>query len=283
MKAAIDLGTNSCRLLIMNQDNETVYRDIQTTRIGAGQTHSSKKISPAALQRTLDCLQEYRYQLARHQVSRYRAVATAAVREASNREEMIRYLAAAADLELEIISSREEAYLSYIGATTALQLSSAPLLVDVGGGSSEFICPEIGLISSVPVGAVRVKELGLDPGMIRASFLPLLNAIRLQQSRPLVFVGGTATSLAAIKLQLQDYDAQRINGQLIRRHELERIYHDIHRMPLHRRRHIPGLQPERADIIDSGLLILLMITSCLGCEEFYVSDHDLLHGIIYSL
>ncbi len=101
--------------------------------LAPGRPIAAKKISPAALQRTLDCLQEYRYQLARHQVSRYRAVATAAVREASNREEMIRYLAAAADLELEIISSREEAYLSYIGATTALQLSSAPLLVDVGG------------------------------------------------------------------------------------------------------------------------------------------------------
>ena len=283
MKAAIDIGTNSCRLLIMNQAHDPVYRDIQTTRIGTGQSPGSKKISPAALQRTRQCLQEYRQQLERYQVGCYRAVATAAVREASNREESMAYLATEADLKLEIISSQEEAYLSYIGATTALRLKRAPLLVDVGGGSSEYICPEIGLISSVSVGAVRVKEMGMNPGMIRDSFLPLLDELRLQQTRPLVFVGGTSTTLAAIKLELHDYDASRITGQLIHRHELERLYHDIYRMPLHLRHNIPGLQPERADIIDSGLLILLTITSCLGCEEFYVSDHDLLHGIIYSL
>lgn len=278
MKAAIDIGTNSCRLLIMEQKEERyelIYKDVQTTRIGADGKRGES--------RTIACLQEYRQKLDAYGVEEYRVVATAALRESSSREAFISRARKEANLQVEVIDGEEEAWLSYNGATRVLGLAAWPLLADVGGGSSEFICPQAGLIRSIPVGAVKVHQLGLQAEQIEECFRPLLAYKESLQERPLVFVGGTATSLAAIKLGMEEYDAGRVNGQKITRSELEDLYDLLQRMPIHLRRRLPGLQPERADIIDSGALILLIITRLMEQKDFIVSDSDLLQGIIYSL
>ena len=281
--AAIDIGSNSCRLLIAERkDNQLnpLYGQLETTRIAAGLNHSGK-ISEEALERSLLCLEDFRKTIASYGVSKYRAIATSAVREASNGKHFINLVDQRCHLKVEVISGEEEARLSYLGVAKGLHLNHPPLVVDLGGGSTEFICNEQDFIISIPLGAVRATELEMSAQEIARRLTAVGKIADKFQNFPLVLVGGTASSLVAIKLGMEIFDSRLVHGHILKRQDLADIYQMLVMTPLSLRKRMPGLQPERADIISQGALIILMIVDLLQKKEIIVSETDLLQGMIW--
>jgi len=157
------------------------------------------------------------------------------------------------------------------------------LVVDLGGGSTEFLCPDQDLLLSIPIGAVRAAEADMGASQIIERLSPLTQFKQQLENKPLVMVGGTATSLVAIKKGMIQYNAESVHGEVLSRGEIGDLYNLLERMPLALRRRLPGLQPERADIIHKGALIILLIIEILGHKEIIVSETDLLEGIIWSM
>ncbi len=283
---AVDIGTNSCRLLIADRESgeqlRTIVRAMEITRIGEN-IHSVTILQEEALVRTLECLRRFGRQMQDNHVERYRAIATSAVRDAKNRDEFVSRALLEAGMVIEIVSGEKEARLSYAGVKEGLQLNQEPLVIDLGGGSTEFICPERDLLLSIPVGAVRATEADMSAAQISA-FLKRDEIMAIAPATlPVVFVGGTATSLVTIKKGLADYDSDLIHGEILTRGEVGDLYNLLEGMPPQMRRRLPGLQPERADIINKGVLIILVIMELLGKAEILISESDLLEGIISTL
>lgn len=283
---AVDIGTNSCRLLIAEKDGSHklryLARELETTRIGEG-INLSPLLQEAAIERTLDCLSRFIQKMRTYGVSEYRAIATSAVREAKNGPDLVRRALVQSGMVIDIVSGEEEAHLSYEGVRSRLTLEEPPLVVDLGGGSTEFICPDQDTLLSIPVGAVRAAEAEMSASQI-SELMKRSGVLSVSpRSRPLVMVGGTASSLVAIKKGLAEYDPELIHGEILSRGEIGDLYNLLERMPLALRRRLPGLQPERADIINMGALIILIISEILDKNEIIVSESDLLEGIIHSL
>lgn len=284
--AAIDVGSNSCRLLVadINQRQlQPVCRELRSTRLGEG-VNANKKINPAAMARTRDCLQDYLDLIQRLEVKDFRMVATSAMRDALNRDEFLNLIKKSCDCSLEVISGEEEAQLSYLGVKEGLTLPS-PLVVDLGGGSCEFRIEDgEELFSlSLPLGAVRATEAQLSTVGAKTILSPLAKTSEKLKNYPLVFVGGTATTLVAMKLSMEIYDPQQVHGQILSREEVADLYNMLELMPLNVRRRLPGLQPERADIIPAGAMIVLLIMDTLKRQQITISESDILDGIIHQL
>ncbi len=281
--AAIDIGSNSCRLLIAEiKDDQlnTIYRQLETTRIAAGLNHTGK-ISPEVMERTLLCLEDFRHTLVNYGVNKYRAFATSAVREAGNSQDFIKLADERYQLKIDVISGHEEARLSYLGVKKGLALKRPPLVVDLGGGSTEFICAEQDFILSIPLGAVRATEMNMTAGEIVTRLADVEKIADDFRSHPLVMVGGTASSLAAIKSEMEIFDSELVHGQILKRQDIADLYQLLDRMPLSLRKRLPGLQAERADIIAQGALIILMIVDLLKKSKIIVCETDLLQGSIW--
>ncbi|MEA4924809.1 MAG: Ppx/GppA phosphatase family protein [Syntrophomonadaceae bacterium] len=283
---AVDIGTNSCRLLIAekpsNQKVITLCKELDTTRMGEGITRASI-LKDEAIARTVSCLKHFRDRMREFRVDKHRVVATSAVREAGNREEFRKRVKTEVGLDIDIIDGYEEARLSYDGVIKGLNIPGSPLVVDLGGGSTEFICLDQKLVLSLPVGAVRAAEADMGAARIIEILNPLTKLNQDLRNQLLIMVGGTATSLVAIKKGLVKYDPEYVQGEILSRGEIGDLYNLLESMPLTLRRRLPGLQPERADIIHKGTLIILVIMEVLGHKEIIVSDTDLLEGIIWSM
>ncbi|MDD3270327.1 MAG: Ppx/GppA phosphatase family protein [Syntrophomonadaceae bacterium] len=284
--AAIDIGTNSCRLLISSLQNDrlaAVFRKLETTRLGEGLNHSGR-INPDALARTIKCLEAFRKIMQEYRVQAFRVVATSAVREAENRQEFLDQVRGKINIDIEVISGNEEAELSYQGVIHSLKLDPLPLVVDLGGGSTEFIIKgDPGFPLSLPVGAVRATESDMKAVEIADVLAPLREYKNLLAAYPLVLVGGTGSTLVAIKHSLAVYDPEFVHGQVLRREEIADIYDMLERMSLRLRQRLPGLQPERADIIPKGTMIVLLIMDTLDKNQIVVSESDLLEGLIWGM
>lgn len=285
--AAIDIGTNSCRLLVARIESgqlQVLERGLKSSRLGEG-TARNRVLAPAAMERTIASLRHFQAIIARHQPCRVMAAATSAVREADNRDTFLAMVREQCGLEVRILDGYEEAALSYQAVVQALRLANPPLVVDLGGGSSEFVFApeEPKLIISLPLGAVRATEEKFDyPEMVRR-----LQPVQLRRSEfkgsPLVMVGGTVTTLVALEKGLTVYRPEEVHGQVLTRETIRGLYRRLNDLPLEQRRQLAGLQPERADIIPAGALIVLAILESLGFEELIVSESDLLEGMIWSL
>ncbi len=284
--AAIDLGTNSCRLLVSkcNQGKmEILMREIRTNRIGEGMGVSGI-IKEENMRKTAKYLEEYKEIMTNFQVERFHAVATSAVREAKNSAEFIEYLESVSGIRPEVISTRREAELSYAGVLKAWPGEEKPLLVDLGGGSTEIIWHTSEIrFTSLPIGAVRATEAGMTAAQIAAVIASLGEIKQEIRGYPLVMTGGTATSLAAIKLAMEVYDPAQVHGAELSRNEIKDIYNLAAGMPLRLRRRLPGLQPERADIIVKGIEIILFLLDYLDISLITISENDILDGIIEEL
>ncbi len=285
--AAIDVGTNSTRLLIGEVSGGKVFPvffDLRTTRLGEGLAEGCF-LRPGAVARTLDALSEFKLKLRAHGVGRVRAVATSAAREAANAGEFLEQARSRCGLVVEVISGEEEAFLSYKGALSALPGLSSGVVVDIGGGSTEFTFLAGGRLvcRSIPVGAVRLTEKPLLLSELLAFFKDVLEEVKRLPEKNLVGVGGTITSLAAIDQQLAVYDPQRVQGYRLSREAVTRILFLLAAKDREERRKTPGLQPERADIIVAGTTVLWAILGYLEAPEIIVSEADLLHGIILGL
>ena len=282
---AIDIGTNSCRLLIAENRGHSLHalkRHMEITRIGEG-LYASQRLQPAAITRTLDCLRSFQAILAEWNAEPGRAFATAAVRDALNGIEFLQRCQAELGLTVELLSSEEEARLSYRGALQSLELNGPPLLIDLGGGSCEFIRPDLHLLCSLALGAVRAYEQKLTPKAIATILQPLQSYKHQLGTAPVVIVGGTASSLVAIHLGLEEFCSELIQGQYLSQAQVRTLYQNLSHMSLQQLRQLPGLQPERADIIVYGTMIMLTIMEELNISHYCVSESDLMEGAILSL
>lgn len=299
--AAIDIGTNSTRLLLAKLKHgqiSTVYKDLHITRLGTGMTRG-RELPASAVEHTISVLYNYRQVIDEYQVSRWRVVATSVVREADNASAFIVAVYRATGLKVEIIPGEEEAQLSYLGVCQALPGVAYPVVVDIGGGSTEFTFSTLQAGDnppkleqggedfalhnySIPLGAVRLTEQPRLLSQILPLFRPVLEEIGSQR-QPLVGVGGTVTTLAAIDQALQPYDSERVQGYRLTRDSINRILFELSAKDSEERMKVPGLQPERADIIVAGTTIIWAIIGYLGRPYLTASEADILHGIILQL
>ncbi len=296
---AIDIGTNSVRLLVAEVDGtgrdaklETLDRRMNITRLGQG-VDATGALAPDAIARTVAVLREYRAALDEFGVTTVRATATSAARDASNRDEFFT-AAREAGIEPELLSGEEEAALSFLGATADLDARAPYLVVDIGGGSTEFVlgtsAPE-GLIS-VNIGCVRITEQFLysDPpapeelsnavAVVRDHIADVERAIPgVADAVTLIGLAGTVTSIAAIELGLPEYDRDKIHHFRLTKAAAEDVFRTLATESAAERAHNPGLEPGRVDVIVGGAIVLVSILRALGFDEVLVSEADILDGL----
>ena len=283
----IDIGTNSTRLLVTETSGESLLvlgQGLISTRLGEGLASGS--LSAPAMYRTIEALRQFLNESARLGTERLLAVATSAVRDAENRNEFLQLVSAETDLAVKVLSGPEEAEMSYLGVLKGLAVPlDQCLVIDVGGGSTEFIWKNQARIiyRSIRAGAVRMTENGSDRAGIREVLLPILQEIAVVRPGSLVGVGGTLTTLAAIAQALEPYDPTKVHGYYLSREKVEEILGDLMAQSLAARRQLPGLQPERADIIVAGARIVAVILQELGLSGVTVSETDIMFGVTYEL
>jgi exopolyphosphatase / guanosine-5'-triphosphate,3'-diphosphate pyrophosphatase len=296
--AAIDCGTNSTRLLIVDPDGRPLERLMRITRLGQG-VDQHKALAPEAIERTVDVLREYRLVIDRFGVERTRMIATSAARDAANREDFFAAAEAVIGVRPELLDGDSEGRLSFAGATAQLNPTGGPfLVVDIGGGSTEFVLggPDGPVASrSVDIGCVRMTErhIRTDPPApgelqaaehdIAAAIADVRRTVDLAAARTLVAVAGTATTVTALALGLPAYDPQRIHLSAVSLADVERIYDELARMDAAQRAALGAMHPGRVDVIIAGSLILREVVRAAGTRGMIASEHDILDGITLSL
>jgi exopolyphosphatase/guanosine-5'-triphosphate,3'-diphosphate pyrophosphatase len=298
--AVLDLGTNSTRLLVAEvQDGEvtTLERQSTVTRLGEG-VDASGRLSDEAMQRVLDVVEEYRGLADEHDAAERIAVATSATRDAENGPDLEREIRDRFGFEIEIISGDEEARLTFMGATAGRDGDEPALVIDVGGGSTEFV---VGVPGRAPdfhvstnLGSVRQSERHIehDPPRpdelealaraareIIAEGVPAEHRLAVSQG---IAVAGTATSLASIDLALEPYDPAKVDGHRLTREACERMLASLAALPLDERREVTGLHPDRAETIVAGTTILIAAMETFGLDAVEVTEADIMHGAALS-
>ena len=299
--ASVDLGTNSTRILVGRPTGaglEILDRRTTITRLGQG-VGASGRLAPEAVERTLDCLRGYREILDRHGVERVRVAATSASRDAANRDEFFGAVEALIGTRPELLSGDEEGRLSFRGATGELDPASGPfLVVDIGGGSTEFIVgtDRVEGVMSVDIGCVRLTEKFLlhDPpqpeelsACISLTDAYLDDVVReipaAAEARTLVGLAGTVTTVAAVEIGLETYDRDRIHHFHLSHEAAEDVFRTLATESRADRLHNPGLEEARADVIVGGCCVLVALFRRLGFDEMIVSEADILDGLALSL
>jgi exopolyphosphatase / guanosine-5'-triphosphate,3'-diphosphate pyrophosphatase len=279
--AAIDLGTNTTRLLVADIEDgrvDEVLRRTRITRLGEG-VDSRRRLLPVAIARVRNCLSDYRRELETAGAERALAVATSAVRDAENGEAFLGEVEWSYGFATRQLTGDEEAELTLRGVGVA----EDALVVDIGGGSTELI--GAGLHVSLNIGSVRLTERSLpsDPptakelGNAAAAVRELLPEGPAPERA--IGVAGTITSLAALDLELTEYDPDRVHGHRLSADGVERQLQRLAAMPLAERREVPALEPERAPVIVAGAVILREVLTHFGLDEIEASERDILHGI----
>jgi len=262
-------------------------RYTKITRIGE-ELKDRGRLKDTAKERTLSAIFECRQILENFKVEKVLGVATSAIRDAIDGREFIELINKKTGLPFEIISGRREAKLSFCGAVGGLLemvSKDRAVVVDIGGGSTELTYVDHQGIKaqSFQVGAVRCTEGGYSYHQITEIIRSGLNEIEANSPLQFVGVGGTITTLAAVDMKLSQYNPDLIHGTILKKSTVNEIYHQLNKMTLEERKYLKGLQPERADIIVAGTLILKTIIDMLGTEEIIVSESDLLYGLVFEL
>lgn len=289
-EAAMDIGTNSTRLLIVETGGrskpQALHRDIRITRVGEGMGTNGGVLTQQAMDRTVTALKEYTAELKVHQVEQVNLVATAAVREAVNREQLIKRVLAETGLQVKVIAGEEEARLSYLGVLRGLEgVLDKAMVIDVGGGSTEFIWQVNGnalKLVSIPVGAVKATEGQWKEQDYQDKISPTLTSIAVDRPAVAIGVGGTATTLAAMELGSVVYNPDKVHGSRLSCSRVSEWKDRLSAMSPEERKRVPGLMPQRADIIVAGTNIILTILKGLGLEQMTISETDLLWGLIFD-
>ncbi len=304
--AAVDCGTNSIRLLVADLDPETgaeteLERRMEIVRLGQG-VDATGRLADEALARTFAACEAYAAVIKDFGATEVRFVATSATRDASNRADFVAGVRARLGVEPQVISGDEEANLSFRGATQALADEgfghpTPYLVVDIGGGSTEFVLGTERVLAarSVDIGCVRMTERHLrsDPpteaqiagatGDIDAAIDLAAETVDLSQAKTLVGLAGSVTTVAAVALGLERYDRSRIHLARIPADAVRRTAKDLLTMTREQRAASPVMHPGRVDVIGAGALVLARIVDRLGLPEVIVSEHDILDGIAASL
>jgi exopolyphosphatase / guanosine-5'-triphosphate,3'-diphosphate pyrophosphatase len=292
MKAAVDIGTNSMRLLLVADDGREIGRWARVTGLGKG-LDATGHLSEEAIERTVTVLGEYGRLVAEHGATRARAVATSASRDAANRDDFFDRAEAALGFRPEVIPGEEEARLSYLGATLGLEGGAPYVVVDIGGGSTEFVWQRDGTVHgcSIDIGSVRLTDRLLRTRPVDFTGLEaagrhvedLFAEVPRPPATTVIGVAGTWTSLAAIAQDLVVYDRDEVHGWPLGRPEVERLIGLFASQTIEETARIPALDPARAPVILAGTVIARETMRHLGTLEVVVSEHDLLDGVIASL
>jgi exopolyphosphatase / guanosine-5'-triphosphate,3'-diphosphate pyrophosphatase len=298
--AAIDLGTNSTRLLVADVENgalDEVVRRLTITRLGEG-VDARRRLLPVPITRVRNCLTEYRRELESLGAERTLAIATSAVRDAENGEAFLGEIEWSYGFTTRLLDGSEEAALMVRGVTAGREPLEDTLVVDIGGGSTELVLASDGVnrprgsepqgrtvlsSTSLDVGCVRLTErfLRSDPpttpelaaaGAYVRSLLPTLEARRA------IGVAGTVTTLATLDLGLDGYDPERVHGHVISRESVERDLARLAGMTLEERLRVPGIEPGRAPVIVAGAVVLREVLAAYDLPEIEASERDILHG-----
>ncbi|MEU6538271.1 Ppx/GppA phosphatase family protein [Streptomyces sp. NPDC047000] len=308
--AAVDCGTNSIRLLVADADPVTgelveLDRRMNIVRLGQGVDRTGR-LAPEALERTFAACREYAAVIKELGAERVRFVATSASRDAENRDEFVRGVLDVLGVEPEVISGEQEAELSFTGATKELTgadgLARPYLVVDIGGGSTEFVVGDdrVRAARSVDVGCVRMTERHLvrdgvvtDPpaeaqiAVLRADIDAALDRVEetvpLHEARTLVGLAGSVTTVSAIALDLPAYDSAAIHHSRLPYDRVHEITEWLLRSTHAERAAIGAMHPGRVDVIAAGALVLLSVMERTGAREVVVSEHDILDGIAWSV
>jgi exopolyphosphatase/guanosine-5'-triphosphate,3'-diphosphate pyrophosphatase len=298
--AAIDCGTNSIRLLIadITGDNfKEVLRTMEIVRLGQG-VDQNKAFQPDAIDRTLSAVRLFKDHIASKGVEKIRFCATSATRDAINRNLFIDGVREILGIEVEVIPGEEEAELSFIGATKELRQSDSPfLVVDIGGGSTEFVfgSEKVDFAKSVNIGCVRMSERHLNtqpPSMaqiaqaivdIDIAITQAAAVVPITTAKTLIAVAGTATTVAAAALELTDYDRHMIHLSRISASNVHKVAASFQSMNKDQITSLGYMHPGRVDVITAGSLVLSRIMAATGASEFVASESDILDGMAWSL
>ena len=285
---AVDLGTNSTRLLVADVEEgrvAEVVRRLAITRLGEG-VDESHELLPAAIGRVHAVLDEYAREAAALEAEHVLAVATSAVRDAANGAAFLHGLGDRYGWETRLLDGEEEAETTFRGVTSDRALEADTLLVDIGGGSTELVVggPDgVSSAVSLQAGCVRLTErfLTSDPptaGELEAAAAQVRSLLPPLAVESAVGVAGTITTVAAIDLGLAEYDPIRIHGHRIAREAVDGVLTDLAALPLAARELVPGLEPARAPVIVGGLVVLRVVKARYGLDRIEVSERDILYG-----
>jgi exopolyphosphatase/guanosine-5'-triphosphate,3'-diphosphate pyrophosphatase len=298
--AAIDCGTNSIRLLIADIDGNNfreIVRDMEIVRLGQG-VDETGQFHPDAIARTLAAVDKFAAEIAKRGVEKIRFCATSATRDATNRHLFVDGVRERLGIELEVISGDEEAALSFAGAIKDLDPSNGPfLVVDIGGGSTEFVfgTSTVEAARSVNIGCVRMTErhFASDPATpeqieaarsdIQAAISQAAAVVPITQAKSLVAVAGTATTVAAAALDLPEYDRYAIHLSRISAQQTHDAATMFATSTREQRLALGYMHPGRVDVIAAGSLVLSEIMKATGASEFVASESDILDGMAFSL
>ncbi|MDB4990914.1 MAG: exopolyphosphatase [Myxococcaceae bacterium] len=295
--AAVDIGTNSVRLLITDASGRELVREMRITRLGQG-VDVTGSLHPDAIARTVEVLASYRQDLERHHVTRVRATATSAARDAKNSADFFDAAEQALGHRPELLPGSEEALLSFRGATDGLASVATPpyLVIDIGGGSTEFVLgeqqPE--QLISVNMGCVRMAERHLSsdpptPAQLEACFADvrqILQQVRarvdVEKARTVVGLAGTITALAYLQKGLKHYAPAETHRSYLSRPQVEALFERLSTADLEGRRAMLA-EPKRAEVIVGGAAVLVTLMRELDIETLLVSESDILDGLAASL
>lgn len=308
--ASIDIGTNSTRLLITDYQNNKfipLERKMKITRLGKN-LDVNNMILDGSASKTVEVLSDYQRLIGDYDVKKFRVVGTSAIREASNSDWFISYVYKHLGMKIDVISGQEEARLSFYGAVMDMdlnypgcetELSGKILVVDIGGGSSEFILGDcncnLQLVESLNLGCVSLTKKFMGSSLPDTNSLSQMQRYianeleeitgKINRYGPVHVIGvaGTITTLAAVDLKLAAYNSEKIHRHILGLKKIENIYKNLCRLDLKGRKKVVGLHPGRADVIIGGTAIVLGVLKLLDVNDILVSERDILDGIIYTL
>ena len=298
--AVIDCGTNSIRLLIAETSGSTIkelIRTMEIVRLGQG-VDENKAFHPDAINRTLLAVKSFKEIIDKNKVDRIRFCATSATRDAMNRNLFIDGVRDILNVQVEVIPGEEEAALSFTGATYQLDQGAGPfLVVDIGGGSTEFVYGDKKVMSakSVNIGCVRMSERHLTsqpPTMdqiasaivdIDIAITQAAVSVPINSAKSLIAVAGTATTVAAAALNLSKYDRDAIHLSKISADKVHKVAQMFQSMSKSEISALPYMHEGRVDVITAGSLVLSRVMAATGAAEFVASESDILDGMAFSL
>ena len=295
----IDIGTNSMRLLIADYKNNKIEnrkKYINITRIGQG-VDDKGYITEDALERNLNALKEFADKCIEEKCEKVYCMGTSALRDSKNGQDFVDRAKELTNIDVKIICGEEESNLGFMGVLEGAggDKSNYILVLDIGGGSTEFIVGNedgIKFCKSENVGALRMTEkfITTDPisdeefskmsGFIEKTISSTLDKIKGMHVSKLVGIGGAITSLSAMNQQLEVYSMEKVHNSVVTKKDLEKILQNLKKMTLSDKKTIKGLQPKRADIITAGVKILHIVMEKLEIEKIMISEYDNLEGLI---
>jgi exopolyphosphatase/guanosine-5'-triphosphate,3'-diphosphate pyrophosphatase len=291
--AAVDIGSNSVRVLILDREGSQIVRESTVTGLGRD-VDATGRFRDDTMAATLDVMRSYAVMMAECRVGSVRAVATSASRDAENGTELMAAIAGILDTTPKIISGDAEAELAFAGATANISGSPPFLVIDIGGGSTEFVygVSEPDYSVSVDIGSVRLTDRRLPdrpPTMMQlvdasAHVDALFSAVALPGApRTVIGAAGTFTSLAAINLGLDQYDRDTVHESTLSRYDIKKMISELSVLTVEETAAIPALDPGRAPVILSGAVLADRSAVVAGTDHILVSEYGLLHGVAVSL